>query len=209
MVVDGDGTAGSGRLANGDVLVEGRGSLDGRLVDLLVLPDCVGRTITGHCAPLRATCADANVCLHDIVLYQRVGSPAIDTETSKAAVDTESSTVCNGCVTTRAPTNTHDKVLLGVPVQAEAVRSRGEVDTATSPVVLLVVGVGSRFNGRPNSANAEVSEALRQRVVVSHDEVHRATLLQRRRRCRRRGKGQSCGTEAERDIGEGNHGSSR
>jgi len=118
-------------------------------------------------------------------------------------VQPKSTTRLHSRVTTGVPADSHDEVLLGVPVEAEAVRPRREVDASTSPVVLLVVGVRARTNG----ANAEVSEALGQWVVIAHDEVHRPTLLKRRERRSRCCKGQGCGSQAERNAGEGNHGS--
>ena len=42
-----DSTAGAAALADGDVLVKGRGALNRRLIDLLVLPDLIRGTVAG------------------------------------------------------------------------------------------------------------------------------------------------------------------
>lgn len=63
-----------------NVLPEGRSSLNGRLVHLLVLPDVVDRAIAGDRPNLLAlgrTGAVAGVFL-DVVLDERVGGPAVD-----------------------------------------------------------------------------------------------------------------------------------
>lgn len=82
-------------------------------------------------------------------------------------------------VAARVPANTHDEVLLSVPVETEAVCSGAEVDAATRPVVLLVVRIGSGLNHWASSANGEVSKSLGQGMIVAHDKVHRTTLLKR------------------------------
>jgi hypothetical protein len=64
----------------GDVLVEGRGTLDGGLVDLGVLPDVVDRAVAGdlaHLGALSRASAVAGVLL-DVVLNKRVGGPSVD-----------------------------------------------------------------------------------------------------------------------------------
>jgi len=63
-----------------DVLPEGRGARDGRLVDLLVLPDLVGGAVGLEGAELLAlgrALAVGGVLLN-IVLDQRVAGPAVD-----------------------------------------------------------------------------------------------------------------------------------
>jgi hypothetical protein len=72
----------------GDVLVEGRRALDGRLVVLGVLPDGVGLAIGLEGAlvgGLGGTLAVAGVLL-DVVLNERVGRPAVESDEDGAAV---------------------------------------------------------------------------------------------------------------------------
>lgn len=81
MALGRDGAAAGPRaLAVRDVLPEGRRARDGRLVDLLMLPDVVYGSVTGHGADLGAlgrARAVAGVLL-DVVLDQGVRRPAID-----------------------------------------------------------------------------------------------------------------------------------
>lgn len=77
VVLHGNRTARPGALEDRDVLVEGRGALNGRLVDLLVLPDIIGATVTRHCTLVRAHSLVSVVNLHDIVFNERVGAPAV------------------------------------------------------------------------------------------------------------------------------------
>jgi hypothetical protein len=70
-------------------LVEGRGTLDGGLVDLLMLPNGVGSSVAGEGA-LDGTLLRRVACiLHDVVFDKRVGTPAVDGEESYSAGDTE------------------------------------------------------------------------------------------------------------------------
>lgn len=85
----GDGSAaGTLLLPVADVLPEGAGSLDGRLVDLLVLPDVVNGAVAGdgaHLLALRAAGAVGGVLL-DVVLDQGVGGPAVDGDEDSAGL---------------------------------------------------------------------------------------------------------------------------
>ena len=67
MVLDGDGAAIAGAVADGDVLVEGRGPLDGGLVDLRVFPDGIAAAVGGDGAFLCARLRVADRVLHDVV----------------------------------------------------------------------------------------------------------------------------------------------
>jgi len=61
-----------------DVLVEGRGALDGRLVHLLVQPDIVGGAIADDCSLVGASSGVAVAgVLHNIIFYEGAGSPAV------------------------------------------------------------------------------------------------------------------------------------
>jgi len=78
----GGNSAAAGPLVNtvADVLGEGGSSLDGRLVDLGVLPDVVDGAVASHLAHLGAlggTGAVGGVLL-DVVLDQGTGSPSVD-----------------------------------------------------------------------------------------------------------------------------------
>jgi hypothetical protein len=67
------------RVADRDVLPEGRGALDGWLVDLLMLPDGVGGSISSVASDLLALGSTLAVAvLLDVVLNERVGGPAVD-----------------------------------------------------------------------------------------------------------------------------------
>lgn len=77
MVGDGDGTAGTGALANGDVLVEGGSALDRRLVNLGVLPDAVRSAIARKSPLLSTLLRVADRVLYDVILDERVSTPTV------------------------------------------------------------------------------------------------------------------------------------
>jgi hypothetical protein len=89
VALGGDGSA-AGTLVDtvGDVLGEGGGADDGRLVDLGVLPDVVGRAIAGDGADLGALSGTSTVggVLLDVVLDKRVLSPAVDRDEDGASL---------------------------------------------------------------------------------------------------------------------------
>ena len=93
-----DGAAHAGRVTDRDVLPEGvqPGASNGGLVDLLVLPDGVGAIIGRHGAHVGAADGDADVLLHDVVLDQRVGGPAVNAETAEAAAHAVGARVGDG-----------------------------------------------------------------------------------------------------------------
>ena len=64
MVLDRHSATGATRLADADVLVEGRRALDGRLVDTLILPDGVCAPVRGDSALLGPPGADTDVLFH-------------------------------------------------------------------------------------------------------------------------------------------------
>lgn len=71
MVGDGNGSAGALVLADREVLAESAGTLDGRLVDLGVLADLVGRAVAGDAADSLGATDRARVVavvLNDVVL---------------------------------------------------------------------------------------------------------------------------------------------
>jgi len=85
VVGNGDGTAGTWSLTDGDVLVEGGGSLDGWLVDLLVKPDVVDTSVRGDSTLVGADGLVTSVGLHDVVLNKWVLAPSVDREETDTA----------------------------------------------------------------------------------------------------------------------------
>lgn len=79
VVSGGNGTAGTLGSANGPVLVEGSGSRNGRLVDLLVGVDVVDRSVTGDSSLEGHAAAGVvfTVALHDVVLDKGAGGPTV------------------------------------------------------------------------------------------------------------------------------------
>lgn len=81
-----DGAGAALVLADGPVLVEGLGAVDGGLVDTLGLGDLVGRAVGSDAAldgSLRGWVVGAEV-LNDVVLDERVAGPAVDGEVGVA-----------------------------------------------------------------------------------------------------------------------------
>lgn len=78
VVGDVDRPASALVLADGEVLAESAGTLDGRLVDLSVLADLVGRAVAGDTADGLGAADRARVVavvLHDVVLCVEVSLP--------------------------------------------------------------------------------------------------------------------------------------
>ncbi len=93
-VGEGDGPAAARRGPDRQVLPEGRGALDGGLVDLLVLDDGVRAAVAGHRAHVLARVVGrADVVIDDVVLDQRVGRPAVERQQVGAAVGVEAAVV--------------------------------------------------------------------------------------------------------------------
>lgn len=85
MVGNGDGTAGTWGLTDGDVLVEGGGADNGWLVDLLVEPDVINRSVRGDSALVGAGGLVTGVGFHNVVLNKWVLAPAVDGKETDAA----------------------------------------------------------------------------------------------------------------------------
>lgn len=98
VVVDGDGAAGAAAAADGDVLVEGLGALDGWCIDALVLPDGVGAAVTADRTLHRACLGEAGRVLNHVILNEWVGGPAIDGQCSETTSHAERAAVGNGTV---------------------------------------------------------------------------------------------------------------
>lgn len=78
MVGDGNSSAGALVLADREVLAESAGTLNGRLVDLSVFADLVGRAVAGNTADGLGAADRARVVavvLDDVVLYVKVRLP--------------------------------------------------------------------------------------------------------------------------------------
>jgi hypothetical protein len=89
VVLNSNGTARSRRISYRDVLVEGGCTLDGWLIDTLVLPDGVARSIARDSTFLGTKARSGAAVLDDVVLDQWVGSPSIDRKKTGSAGDTE------------------------------------------------------------------------------------------------------------------------
>lgn len=86
MVRGGYGSANALALADRPVLLKGRGALDGGLVGAGGLVDIVCSSVSGH-GPLLCGAAGrvvGAVGFDDVVLDERVGSPAVDSEVAIA-----------------------------------------------------------------------------------------------------------------------------
>ena len=80
VVLDGDGAAGAGGIADRDELLEGRRALDRRRVRARALPHRVRPAVAGDGALLRSGARGCGVVLDHVVFHQRIGRPAVDGE---------------------------------------------------------------------------------------------------------------------------------
>ena len=157
MVGDGDSTAGTWGLTDGDILVEGGGTLDGWLVDLLVEPDVVDGSVRGDGSLVGASGLVTSWVLHHVVLDEGVLAPSVDGKKTDTGgrkgtrVGDWAKLVSLGVYGSRwadvrgatgRPSESNDKVGLGVVVDTEAasgkVWSVGD-SSAARDVVLVVV----------------------------------------------------------------------
>ena len=79
MVGSGDGTAGTLGAADGPVLIEGGGSRNRRLVDLLVCVDVVNRSVTGNSSLESHAAAGVvfAIAFHNVVFHKGASGPAV------------------------------------------------------------------------------------------------------------------------------------
>jgi hypothetical protein len=142
VALGGDGAA-AGALVDavGDVLGEGGGADDGRLVDLGVLPDVVRRAVAGHGADLLALGRAGAVggVLLDVVLDERVGGPAVDGDEDGAGGGGGGALEVDLAVRAGLPALADDEVTGVAEVDRVAVVGGLEVDVAGGLVVLVVV----------------------------------------------------------------------
>jgi hypothetical protein len=150
VALGGDSSA-TGTLVDtvGDVLGEGGGADDGRLVHLGVLPDVVAGAIAGDGADLLALSGAGTVggVLLDVVLNKGVGGPAVGR-------DKDGASSCRGRALevdlpggSSLPALTNDEVTGVGELNRVAVVGRLEVDVAASLVVLVVVLAADKAGG--------------------------------------------------------------
>lgn len=89
MIGNSDCAAGSFGASYGDVLVEGRRTLNGRLIDTRVLPDRVAWSVTGDTAFHRAAGGKGKVIFYDVVFDKGVGAPAVNRKQANSATNTK------------------------------------------------------------------------------------------------------------------------
>jgi hypothetical protein len=146
----GDGTAaGALLLAVADVLVEGGGTLDGRLVDLGVLPDVVDGAVAGDRAHLGALSRASTVAgvLLDVVLNKGVGGPSVDGDKDRAGLGGGGTAEVDLAVGAGLPALSDDEVTSVRELDGVAVVGGREVDVAAGLVVLVVVLATSEVVG--------------------------------------------------------------
>src|SRR5262249_14435582 len=143
----GDRAAAGRRGTDRQVLLEGRRALDRGLIDLLVLIDVVRPTVTAHRALEGAGGGrGAVVVLHDVVLDQRVGRPAVQGDQRGAARGTEAAGEADGVAAAGVPADAGDEVadaapgarIAGAGVQRDAGRA-----LAVGPHLEVVAAVGA------------------------------------------------------------------
>src|SRR5262249_42728053 len=112
-----DGPAAPRRGPYRQVLVEGRGALDGGLVDLLVLGDVVRAAVAGDLAHEgTGPVGRAHPVLDDVVLDQRVGRPAVERHQAGPAGRVEAAGVADRAAgTARVPADAADPVADAAP----------------------------------------------------------------------------------------------
>lgn len=142
----GGNSAAAGPLVNtvGDVLGEGGGALDGRLVDLGVLPDVVDGAIAGDLAHLGALGGTSTVVgvLLDVVLNQGAGGPSVDGDEHGAGLGLGGALEVDLAGRALVPALSNDEVAGVGEVDAVAVAGGAELDVARGLVVLVVVLAG-------------------------------------------------------------------
>jgi len=138
----GHGTAaGALVLAVADELREGRGTLDGRLVNLGVLPDVVDGAVAGdgaHLLPLSRASAVAGVLLN-VVLNERVGGPSVDGDKDRAGGGGGGTAEVDVAVGSGLPSHSDDEVTSVGELDRVAGAAGLVVDVAAGLVVLVVV----------------------------------------------------------------------
>jgi len=139
VVCHGDGTAAAAGGTDGEVLVEGTGPLDGGLVDLLVLPDGVGSSVTLESALDGSLLGWVGSIFHDVVLDEWVGGPAVDGEETNTTGDRERAREGDRRAITGRPSTAHDKVLVSVVGNSKGVAVGRELHVGTAGYVVLGV----------------------------------------------------------------------
>ena len=96
MVLDRNGTADTIGITDGYILVESRCAFNRRFVGARVLPDSVGSAITGDRALHGTGLCQVYDVIDDIVLYQRIGRPAVYGQGRESGGDSEAASMGNG-----------------------------------------------------------------------------------------------------------------
>lgn len=142
VALGGNGSA-AGALVHAvaDVLREGGGTNDGRLVDLSVLPDVVGRAVAGDGADLLALSGASTIAsvLLDVVLDKRVLGPAVNRDEDRAGLGLSRTREVDIPGSSGLPALADDKVTSVGELDGIAVVGGAEVDIAAGLVVLVVV----------------------------------------------------------------------
>jgi len=138
----GDGSAaGTLALPVANVLPEGAGTLNGGLVDLLVLPDVVDGAVASDSADLLAlgrTGAVVGVLL-DVVLDQGVGGPAIDGDEDGTSLGGGGALEVDLPVGSGPPSLADDEVTSARELDRVSIVGWAELNIAAGLVVLVVV----------------------------------------------------------------------
>src|SRR4029077_10763496 len=128
---------------------------DGGLVDLLVFVDVVGGAVAGHLAHVGAGGGwGAVVVLHDVVLDQGVGGPAVEGDQGGAAGGVEVGGEGDGVVGAGVPADAGDEVADAAPgggVAGGGVQGDAGGALAGGPHLVVVAAVGAglaRTEGR-------------------------------------------------------------
>lgn len=150
VALGGDGSA-AGTLVDtvGDVLGEGGGADDRRLVHLGVLPDVVAGAIAGDGADLLALSGARTVggVLLDVVLDKRVGGPAVGGDKDGASSGRGGALEVDLPGGSSLPALSNDEVTGVGELNGVAVVGGLEVDVAAGLVVLVVVLAADKAGG--------------------------------------------------------------
>jgi len=188
VVGDGDSSAGALVLADREVLAESAGTLDGRLVDLGVLADLVGRAVAGDAADSLGATDRARVVavvLNDVVLGERAVDPAVDSKVRALVGRVATAVVDDSVSSSSVPTKANYEVARVVPVGSESSGALVVLEVGKVAVVVLDIANGLtalklvvdllrlRQSDRRSSGRAEKSEKSGSELHVDDDDDRR------------------------------------